>query len=101
MAYESALTLLSDPTRRLLFERLAERPRNVAELADGLSVSRPAVSQHLRALREADLVSMRRDGTRHIYSARAEALGELRTYVDLLWRDALSHYADVEEQDAG
>jgi DNA-binding transcriptional ArsR family regulator len=56
------------------------------------------VSQHLKVLLDADLVSVRRQGTRHIYSARAEALGDLRAYVDLLWRDILAQYADVGEE---
>ncbi len=99
MTYGSALALLADPTRRLLFERLAEKPLSVGELAEGLSVSRPAVSQHLRALLEADLVTLRREGVRNIYSARPEALGELRAYVDGLWNDILEQYADPKAGD--
>lgn len=99
MAYENALALLADGTRRRLFERIAERPRSVNELADGLSVSRPAVSQHLKALRDADLIAVRREGTRNIYSARPEALGELRAYVDALWQGVLDRYADKEAAD--
>ena len=98
MAYASALALLADPTRRQLFERLAERPQSVGQLAEGLAVSRPAVSQHLKALRGAELVSVRQEGARNIYSARPEALGELRTYVDLLWRDVLGQYENIEDE---
>jgi DNA-binding transcriptional ArsR family regulator len=95
MAYESAIQVLADQTRRKLFERIAERPQSVNELAKGLSVSRPAVSQHLKALRDADLVRFRQEGTRRVYSARTEALGELRSYIDLLWHDVLEQYRDT------
>jgi DNA-binding transcriptional ArsR family regulator len=99
MTYGRALTLLADPTRRQLLERLAEHPQSVTDLAQGLSVSRPAVSQHLKSMLEANLVSVRQEGTRNIYSARAEALGELRAYVELLWRDVLNQYAKGEEDE--
>ncbi len=69
MAYEAALAALSDPTRRLVFERILAAPRPVAAIAEGLPVSRPAVSQHLKILREAGLVTERRSGTRRLYAA--------------------------------
>lgn len=93
MAYGTALALLADPTRRRIFERVAEQPRSVGDIAAGLPVSRPAVSQHLKALRDAGLISSHREGTRHIYAARPEALGELREYVEGIWRDVLQSYA--------
>jgi DNA-binding transcriptional ArsR family regulator len=99
MTYQRALAALSDPTRRALLERVVERPRSVGDLVRALPVSQPAVSQHLKVLKEAGLVAERRDGTRRIYSADATALGELRAYVDAMWRDALEGFAArVDEQ---
>jgi DNA-binding transcriptional ArsR family regulator len=92
MAYANALAVLADPTRRKVLEMLAERPRTVGEIAAELPVSRPAVSQHLKALKDADLVDLRQEGARNIYSARPEQLGELRAYVDRMWQDVLSQY---------
>ncbi len=79
-------------------ERLARRPETVGDLASDFQVSRPAVSQHLRTLREAGLVNVRQQGTRRIYSARPEALGELRAYLDRMWGEAL---AQIEEPGDG
>lgn len=87
------IAALADPTRRKLFERLSAEPLSVTNLAEGLAISRPAVSQHLKVLKDAELVDIRRAGTRRIYSARAQALGELREYVDGLWRGVLSTYS--------
>jgi DNA-binding transcriptional ArsR family regulator len=102
MTYEMVLTALSDPTRRLVFERLIVAPRPVGEIADGLPVSRPAVSQHLKVLKDAGLITERREGTRRIYAADPRALGELRAYVDGMWRDALAAMAkSIEEEDRG
>lgn len=101
MNYAIVMAALADSTRRTLFERLSERALSVTELAAGLPVSRPAVSQHLKVLTEAELVEMRRDGARRIYSARPEALGELRAYVDGLWQDVLASYAATPEKDNG
>jgi DNA-binding transcriptional ArsR family regulator len=98
MAYETALTALSDPTRRLIFERVLEAPRSVGDIAETVSVSRPAVSQHLKVLKDAGLVQEARAGTRHIYSADAKALGELRQYVDNMWRSALSGFAQAADK---
>lgn len=93
MAYEQALAALADPTRRRLFERVGSRDYTVGKLATVLSISQPAVSQHLRVLREASLVTERRDGARRYYRPNPEGLAELRKYVESLWDDALAAYA--------
>jgi DNA-binding transcriptional ArsR family regulator len=89
---------LGDPTRRAVFERLRGGPMAVGELAAGLPVSRPAVSQHLRVLRQAGLVSERREGTRRLYRAEPRALAELRSYFDDFWVRALDAYRDEVER---
>ena len=91
---------LGDPTRRAVFERLRTGPKAVGELAAGLPVSRPAVSQHLRVLREAGLVSERREGTRHVYRADPRGLAELRAYFDDFWVRALEAFKDEVERGA-
>ena len=93
MAYQAVLAALSDPTRRLVFERVLAAPRPVGAIADGLSVTRPAVSQHLKVLKAAGLISERRQGTRRLYVANAQALGELRAAIEAMWREALSGMA--------
>jgi len=93
MAYGSALAALSDPTRRAVFERVLEAPRSVGEIAKVMPISRPAVSQHLRVLKDAGLVHEAKAGTRRIYSADAQALGELRAAIDEMWRAALGEFA--------
>ena len=98
MTYATALTALADPTRRLLFERMRRRPHTVGELAKLADVSQPAVSQHLRVLDGAKLVTHRREGTRRYYSARPEGLAELRRYVESLWDDVLEAYATAETE---
>jgi DNA-binding transcriptional ArsR family regulator len=101
MAYEAALAALSDPTRRLVFERILAAPQPVASIAEGLPVSRPAVSQHLKILREAGLVTERRSGTRRLYAANPQALGELRAAIEAMWHEALGGMAaaiDEEQQ---
>ncbi|MGA7999800.1 MAG: metalloregulator ArsR/SmtB family transcription factor [Bradyrhizobium sp.] len=92
MAYGNALAVLADPTRRRVFERLRAGPRPVNLLAAGLPVSRPAVSQHLKALKEAGLVEERSEGVRRIYSLRREGLAELRDWLDSFWGDALEAF---------
>jgi DNA-binding transcriptional ArsR family regulator len=90
---------LGDPTRRAIFERLADRPRSVGELARELPVSRPAVSQHLKVLKDAGLVVDRRAGTRRIYELDPNGVGALRAYLDQFWNKALAAYkAAVEER---
>lgn len=100
MAYERALTALSDPTRRRVFERLKHGGRAVSEIAKGLPVSRPAVSQHLKVLKEAGLVREERDGTRRIYEIDPKGLGQLRRWLDQFWDIALDAFkAEVEKED--
>jgi DNA-binding transcriptional ArsR family regulator len=93
-----AFQALADPSRRAVLERLLEGPRSVNDIAAGLPVSRPAVSQHLRVLREADLVSEQRLGTRRIYRLEPGGLTALRTYLDGFWTAALAQFADAAER---
>ena len=94
----NALTALGDPTRRAIFERLAERPSAVGELARELPVSRPAVSQHLKVLKDAGLVIDRPAGARRIYQLDPEGIGALRAYLDQFWNSALAAYKAAAEQ---
>ncbi len=95
------LDALGDPTRRAIFELLARAPAAVGEVAEALPVSRPAVSQHLKVLKEAGLVSVRRDGTRNIYAADPSGLALLRASVERYWRDALAAFkARADERKA-
>jgi DNA-binding transcriptional ArsR family regulator len=89
----TVLEALADPTRRRVLEGLSGGPRSVGELAAGVPVSRPAVSQHLRVLREAGLVSDRKEGTRRLYAVDPRGLAEVRAYFDRLWGDALERFA--------
>jgi DNA-binding transcriptional ArsR family regulator len=84
---------LADPTRRAILELLRDGPRSVGELAEGMPVSRPAVSQHLAVLRQANLVSEERKGTRHIYRAEAAGLAALKSYLEEYWGDVLGTFA--------
>src|SRR5262245_37840737 len=93
MTYELSLTALADPTRRRLLERLARRDYTVGELAVIVQISQPAVSQHLRVLRGARLVTIRAEGTRHFYRADREGLAHLRRYLELMWDDVLTSFA--------
>jgi DNA-binding transcriptional ArsR family regulator len=99
LAYQAdAFTALGDPTRRAIFESLADRPRAVGELARELPVSRPAVSQHLKVLKGAGLVLDRPAGTRRIYAVDPAGVGALRTYLDQFWSKTLTAYKAVVEQ---
>lgn len=91
-------TALGDPTRRAIFERLAERPRAVGELAGELPVSRPAVSQHLRVLKDARLVVDQPAGNRRIYRLDPDGVGALRADLERFWGKALAAYKAVVEQ---
>jgi DNA-binding transcriptional ArsR family regulator len=94
-----ALTALADPTRRAIFERLADRPWTVGELARELPVSRPAVSQHLKVLKDAGLVTDRAAGTRRIYTVDPEGLSVLRAYFDQFWSRSLANFKAAAEQE--
>jgi DNA-binding transcriptional ArsR family regulator len=91
-------TALGDPTRRAIFERLAERPQAVTELASELPVSRPAVSQHLKVLKEAGLVVDRRAGKQRIYQLDPSGLGQLRAELERFWSQALAAYKTAVEE---
>ena len=93
-ANASVWDALGDPTRRTIFERLRDGPRSVGELADGLPVSRPAVSQHLRVLKQAGLVSDSKNGTRRFYRVDPEGLLEIREMFDRFWTDALERFRE-------
>ena len=96
----SGWTALGDPTRRAIFERLVERPRAVGELANGLPVSRPAVSQHLKVLKSAGLVVDRQAGKHRIYQVDPDGLVALRAELDRLWNSTLTAYKAVVEKPA-
>ena len=103
MAYQQAFAALADDTRRTIFERVAKRPAAVGKLAEGLDVSRPAVSQHLRVLLEAGLVQQRREGARCIYHVDHRGLQAMRDYLDKFWDRALAAFkaaAESEEQES-
>ena len=100
MAYQlDGFAALADPTRRTIFERVAQRPQAVVELAEELPVSRPAVSQHLRVLKDAGLVNDRPVGNRRIYELDPDGLEALRSYLDRFWNDALAAFKQAVEQD--
>jgi DNA-binding transcriptional ArsR family regulator len=92
-------TALGDPTRRAIFERLADRPQPVGELASGLPVTRPAVSQHLKVLKDAGLVVDRPDGNRRIYQVDPTGVRAMRAQLDRFWNQALATFKEVVEQD--
>jgi len=103
MVYQSSavasLSALGDPTRREIFERIAERPTAVGDLARGLPVSRPAVSHHLRVLKEAGLVREVADGTRRVYHIDPRGVGAMREWLDRHWRDALDAFQDFSDKE--
>jgi len=93
-----SLSALADSTRRQLFELLRDGPHTVNELASRLPVTQPAVSQHLKVLKDARLVAVRKQGNRRIYSIDPKGLVELRSYVDGLWEDVLVEFSKAAEQ---
>lgn len=100
MAYVSnALAALADPTRRAIFEQLGDGPRSVGAIARSLPVSRPAVSQHLKQLKEAGLVTDHAEGTRRIYRIDPAGLGALRQWLDRFWDDALAAFKAEADKD--
>lgn len=97
--YGTVLDALGDPTRRSVLELVAERPQPVGELAARLPVSRPAVSQHLRVLKDAGLVTDTAVGTQRVYRLDTRGVAALRAYLDRFWDDSLAAYARAVEQD--
>jgi len=89
---DANLGLLGDPTRRAIFELLARHPCSVGELAEQLPISRPAVSQHLRVLKDGGLVTSRAEGTRRVYQLNPAGVSALRAYLDRIWDDALTAF---------
>ena len=101
MTYANAIAALADPTRRRVLEALRRGPASVGVIAAGLPVSRPAVSQHLRVLKDAGLVADRAEGTRRVYAIDPKGLGPLRAWLDELWDGALVAFAaEVDRQNA-
>src|SRR5471032_2970118 len=97
MTYQVCFSALADPTRRQIFDRLREGPATVSALAEGLPVSRPAVSQHLKVLKQAGLVTDRPEGARRVYQIDPHGLGQIRAWLDRFWDDALDAFkAEVE-----
>ena len=94
-----ALQALGDPTRRAIFENLAAGPKPVRELAEALPISRPAVSQHLKVLKESGLVTDRADGTRRVYRVRPDGVAAMREYLGRMWDTALTAFAAAVRQD--
>ena len=97
-SYEKAFNALGDPTRRAIFEKLQSRPLAVVDIADGLTVSRPAVSQHLKVLREAKLISITTHGARNIYRIDRQGIVAMRNYLDKFWDDALASFKAIAEE---
>ena len=93
------LAALADPTRRQIFERLARKPLSVGAIADDLPVSRPAVSQHLRVLKDAGLVVDERDGTKRVYRIDPRGIEAMRKYLDRLWDRALAAFKAAAEKE--
>lgn len=96
--YDLVLDALGDATRRAIFEKLGKGPLSVAHIADGMKVTRPAVSQHLKVLKEARLISMEQQGTRSIYRIEQEGLIVLRSFLDRFWGEALQNLKRVAEE---
>ncbi len=94
---DASLGLLGDPTRRAIFELLARRPSSVGELAQQLPISRPAVSQHLRVLKDGGLVTSRAEGTRRVYQLNPTGVNALRTYLDRIWDHSLTAFQKAAE----
>lgn len=92
MTYQ-VMAALADPMRQEILEKLRAGPRPVGEIAAGMPISRPAVSQHLKVLKGSGLVAETRQGTRHYFAIAPEGIGELRAYLDRLWSDALAAFA--------
>jgi DNA-binding transcriptional ArsR family regulator len=98
-ANQNGFAALADPTRRAVFERLRQGPRPVGDIASELPVSRPAVSQHLRVLKDAGLVTERREGTRRLYRIDPDGLAAIRDYFDDFWNEALAAFQAAAESE--
>jgi DNA-binding transcriptional ArsR family regulator len=96
---DRVFTALADPTRRAIFERLANEPQSVGKLAQQLPVSRPAVSQHLKALKEAGLVEDQAQGTSRIYRIDPNGLGPVRRWLDEQWEKSLANFKQLAERE--
>jgi DNA-binding transcriptional ArsR family regulator len=96
----NGMDALGDPTRRAIFERLADGPKAVGEIANELPVSRPAVSQHLKVLKRAGLVTDRAEGTRRLYQLDPRGIQDLRVYFDQFWNQALASFKEAVEKEA-
>jgi DNA-binding transcriptional ArsR family regulator len=101
MTYQAVkmFAALGDDTRRAVFERLAKKPLAVGKLAAGLDISRPAVSQHLKVLKQAGLVSDEAEGTRRLYRIDPRGIAAMRAYLDRFWDQALSSFKEAAEKD--
>jgi DNA-binding transcriptional ArsR family regulator len=97
---EQVLDALGDPTRRAVFKRLRAGARSVGEIAKGMDVSRPAVSQHLKVLKAAGLVTDRAEGTRRLYAVDARGIEALRNWLDGFWDETLTAFKDIAEREA-
>jgi|SRR6476661_6200232 len=96
----NGMDALGDPTRRAIFERLAGGPKAVGEIANELPVSRPAVSQHLKVLKQAGLVTDRAEGTRRVYQLNPQGIRDLRAYFDQFWDQALASFKEAAEKES-
>jgi DNA-binding transcriptional ArsR family regulator len=100
LAVERALDALGDPTRRRVFRRVRHRPRSVQEISEGMDVTRPAVSQHLKVLMTAGLVVARTEGTRRLYAIDKSGVGAVRDWLDGFWDEALAAFKEAAEREA-
>ena len=100
MSYEDTITALADPTRRVIIDRLRRGPLAVGAIADGMPISRPAVSQHLRVLSDAGLLTVTPSGNRRLYAIAPEGVEDLRRYLDTLWDDALAAFVQAAAEQA-
>ncbi|WP_341366495.1 metalloregulator ArsR/SmtB family transcription factor [Yoonia sp. BS5-3] len=100
MTYEDTITALADPTRRDIIDRLRSGPLAVGAIADGMPISRPAVSQHLRVLSDAGLLTVTPSGNRRLYAIAPDGVDELRRYLDTLWDDALAAFGRAAAEKA-
>ncbi|MEL7180735.1 MAG: metalloregulator ArsR/SmtB family transcription factor [Pseudomonadota bacterium] len=100
MSYEDAITALADPTRRVIIDRLRSGALPVGAIAKGMTISRPAVSQHLRVLSDAGLLTVTPVGNRRVYAIAPEGVAGLRAYLDTLWDDALAAFARAAQEKA-